>query len=90
LTFDEPGLYDFYVGSIIMREDKTYLMFDLVRSFLEYWVEQAPERQLGKLYGCVVTDQGEMLATRIGASPLYWLSDYSYQKKVAEKGKLGK
>jgi hypothetical protein len=53
-----------------MREDKRYLLFDLLKSYFDWWVEQAPEKIIGKVWTRVISEEGEMLAIRLQMSPI--------------------
>lgn len=55
LTFEEPGTYNFYVASVIVRPDRKNHFLALVNGVFDFWCEQAPERMLGKIYGRVVS-----------------------------------
>ncbi len=78
LTFDEPGIYNFYVASVIMQEDKKDHFILLINSLFDFWCEQAPERKIGKIYGRVVSENGEMMAKKLFFSPLWDISDSAY------------
>lgn len=78
LTFEEPGTYNFYVASVIVRSDKKQHFPALINSVFDYWCEQAPERTIGKIYGRVVSEDGEMMAKKLFFSPLWHISDSAY------------
>lgn len=78
LTFEEPGTYDFYVASVIVRPDKKNHFLTLVNGVFDFWCEQAPERRLSKIYGRVVSGDGEMMAKKLFFSPLWHISDSAY------------
>ena len=78
LTFEEPGTYDFYVASVIVDPERKQHFPLLVNSLLDFWCKQAPERKIGKIYGRVVTEDGEMMAKKLFFSPLWSISDIAY------------
>lgn len=78
-TYDDPGVYDLYAASVIMKPGKGYLFSDLMRSYFDWWIEQAPEKKIGKIWTRTFTEQGEALAIRLQASPLDWLGPKVYR-----------
>jgi hypothetical protein len=50
----------------------------LINSVFDFWCDQAPERTMGKIYGRVVADDGEMMAKKLFFSPLWHISDSAY------------
>ena len=78
LTFEKPGTYNFYVASVIMDPERRQHFPLLVRSLLDFWCEQAPDRKIGKIYGRVVSEDGEMMAKKLFFSPVWSISDTAY------------
>ena len=77
-TFEKPGVYNFYIASIIMDKKRKQHFPLLINSLFDFWCKQAPERTIGKIYGRVVTEDGEMMAKRLFFSPLWEISDTAY------------
>jgi hypothetical protein len=50
----------------------------LINSLFDFWCEQAPERTIEKIYGRVVTEDGEMMAKKLFFSPLWNISESAY------------
>ncbi|MBA2677277.1 MAG: helix-turn-helix domain-containing protein [Ktedonobacteraceae bacterium] len=78
LTFDKPGVFDFYVASVIIRPDKPNSFGQLLNSVFSFWCERAPEQQIGKIFGRVVSEDGEMMARKLFFSPLWTISDEAF------------
>jgi hypothetical protein len=87
-TFDESGIYDLYAASVIMRDDKVHLLSNLMRSYFDWWVEQYPRIKIGKIWGRVVSDEGELLAIRLQASPIDWLPGKVYRLDLSVPRRL--
>lgn len=78
LTFDSPGKYNFYVASVIIAPPKKQHFPTLINSLFDYWVEQAPDRAIGKIYGRVVSEGGELMAKKLFFSPRWDISDTAF------------
>lgn len=82
LTFDEPGEYNFYVASVIVHPQKRQHFPLLINSVFDFWCAQAPTKTIGKLYGRVITEDGEMMAKKLFFSPLWNISESAYMLDV--------
>lgn len=78
LTFAEPGTYDFYVASVIIAPEKKQHFPTLIHGLFDYWVQQAPERTIGKIYGRAVSEGGEFMAKKLFFSPRWDISDSAF------------
>lgn len=78
LTFEKPGTYNFYVASVIIAPKHRQHFPKLLNSLFDYWCEQAPERTIGRIYGRVVSEDGELLAKKLFFSPLWHISETAY------------
>ena len=83
LTYEKPGAYNFYVASIIIDQTKRQHFPLLMNSLFEFWCEQAPERKLGKIYGRVVSEHGELMARKLFFSPTPYISDSAFMLDVS-------
>jgi len=83
LTYAEPGVFNLYVASIIIRPERTLHLKLLIDSVFDFWCGLAPDRQIGKIYGRVVTDNGEMLAKKLYFSPIWYVSDTAWMLDVS-------
>ncbi len=54
-----------------------------IDSLFAFWCEQAPERNIGKIYGLVLSDAGEMMAKKLFFSPLWHISDSAYMLDIS-------
>jgi len=78
LTFDDAGVYNFYVASVIIHSEKRQHFLSLLHSVFNFWCEQAPEKTIGKIYGRVLSEQGELMAKKLFFSPLWHISENAY------------
>ncbi len=78
LTFEQPGEYNFYVASVIVRPDKKQYFPMLINSLFDFWCEQAPTQTIRRIYGRVVTEDGEMMARKLFFSPIWNISESAY------------
>jgi len=78
LTFEKPGKYNFYIASVIVDPQKRQHFPLLVNSLFDFWCAEAPTRTIGKLYGRVITADGEMMAKKLFFSPLWNISENAY------------
>lgn len=83
LTFEQPGTYDFYAASVIMRPDKRHHFFLLINSVFDFWCEMAPERTIGKIYGRIVSVDGEFIAKKLFFSPIWHIAENAYMLDLA-------
>ncbi len=84
LTFDKPGAYNFYVASVIVHPQKKQHFPLLVNSLFDFWCEKAPEQTIGKIYGRVVSEGGELMARKLFFSPLWNISDVAYMLDMSK------
>ncbi len=78
LTFEEPGTYNFYVASVIVDPQKKQHFPLLMNSLFNFWCLLTPERKIGKIYGRVVSEGGELMAKKLFFSPTPHISDNAY------------
>lgn len=78
LTYDKPGIYNIYVGSVIIRPERIMHLKTLLDSIFDFWCSMAPERKIGKIYGRAVTTDGEKLIKHLFFSPLYGISENAW------------
>ncbi len=77
-TFEEPGIYNFYVASVIVHQQRKQHFLLLINSLFDFWCKQAPDRTIGKIYGRVISEDGEMMAKKLFFSPLWDISESAY------------
>ena len=85
LTYDAPGIYNVYAASVILRPDKREHFLTLLDSVFAFWIDMAPTKQLGRIYARAVSEEGQMLATRLFFSPLAAISADVYQLDLSKK-----
>jgi hypothetical protein len=83
LTYEQPGVYDIYVASVIMHPQRRQHFILLVNSIFDFWCEQAPDRTIGRIYGRVIARDGEMLAKKLFFSPIWHVADGAFVLDLA-------
>jgi hypothetical protein len=78
LTFDDPGKYNFYVASVIIAPERKQYFPTLINGLFDFWVEQAPDRTIGRIYGRAVSEGGELMAKKLFFSPRWDISDSAF------------
>jgi hypothetical protein len=73
VNYASAGVYDLYVASIIMKEGKESLLTTLLIAYFDWWVEQYPDRRVGKIWARSVSHEGGQAAITLGMSPFYIL-----------------
>ncbi|QBD74771.1 DNA-binding protein [Ktedonosporobacter rubrisoli] len=84
LTYEQPGIYNFYVASVIVRKERKHHFIQLLNSYFDFWCSLAPERVVGRIYGRVLSESGEMLARKLFFSPLWHISDTAFVLDMAK------
>lgn len=83
LTFENEGMYNFYIASVLIHPEKRQHFPLLLNTLFDFWCEQAPERTIGKIYGRVLSEQGELMAKKLFFSPLWHVADDVYMLDVS-------
>jgi hypothetical protein len=71
LTYDEPGDYTLFANSVVVHPDYPEVMSKILRSFIDFWYEQYPEKRVKRIYAQVVSDAGRIMAQKLYFGPLY-------------------
>ena len=71
LTYDEPGDYTLFANSAVVHPDYPEVMSKILRSFIDFWYEQYPEKRVKRIYAQVVSDAGRIMAQKLYFGPLY-------------------
>lgn len=82
LTYEHPGMYTLYVTSVIIRPEKRAHFKLLLDSIFDFWCEQAPDRQIARIYARATTESGEMMVKKLFFSPLLHISDEAFMLDV--------
>ncbi len=83
MTYDQPGIFDLYAASAIVRPDKRQHFPLLLNSWFDYWCEQAPTRRIGKMYARILSDTGELMVKKLFFSPMYNISEDAWMLDVS-------
>ena len=73
LTYEEAGSYTLLINSVVAREER-YLNRVLGGVF-DFWVENAPERKIKRLYAQATSEEGKTLLRRFYFSELAIIKD---------------
>lgn len=75
LTYNEPGEYTLLASSAVHHPDHPELIIRLIRAFMNYWIEQYPEKQVKCIYAQTVSDSGKLMANKLRMSTMYTQKD---------------
>jgi hypothetical protein len=75
LTYDEPGEYNLLVSSVVHHPDHPTLIRRLLNAFINYWVDQYPERRIKRIYAETVSEDGKQMANELRMSTMYTVVD---------------
>lgn len=75
LTYDEPGEYTLLASSAVHHPDHPELITRLIRTFMDYWVEQYPKRRIKCIYAQTVSESGKLMANKLRMSTIYIMND---------------
>lgn len=71
LTYDEPGEYMLLASSAVHHPDHPELITRLIRAFMNYWVDQYPERRIKRIYAQTVSESGKLMANKLHMSAMH-------------------
>lgn len=71
LTYGEPGEYTLLASSAVHHPDHPELITRLMRAFMNFWVDQYPERRIKCIYAQTVSESGKLLANKLRMSTMY-------------------
>ena len=75
LTYDESGEYTLLVSSAVHHPNHPELINKLIRAFMNFWIEQYPERRIKRIYAQTVSDSGKLMANKLRMSTMYLIKD---------------
>lgn len=75
LAYDEPGEYSLLVSSVVHHPDHPHLIRRLLNAFMDYWVEQYPDRRIKRIYAETVSEDGKRMANELRMSMMYRVVD---------------
>lgn len=68
-SYARPGAYTLLATSAVVLPDRPVLLYELLKRYLAFWLEQYPERWISKVYAQTVSDSGFRLAAHMFMSP---------------------
>lgn len=80
LTYDETGAYTLLASSAVHHPDHPELITRLIRAFMNYWVNQYPERRIKCIYAQTVFESGKLMANKLRMSTMYTQKDGHMQR----------
>jgi hypothetical protein len=75
LTYDEPSEYTLLASSAVHHPDHPELINRLIRAFMNFWIDQYPERRIKRIYAQTVSDSGKLMANKLRMSTIYTLKN---------------
>ncbi len=83
LSYDELGEYTLLVSSIVHHPDHPELIGRLVKAFMNYWVDQYPERRIKYIYAQTVSEAGKLMANKLRMSTMYMMIN-GHMKRIED------
>lgn len=81
--YDHPGGYTLLAASALCLPDRPSLLYRVMSKFMDFFIEQYPERYLTRIYAQVVSDSGYLLVQHTFMTPLFNLADNAYMLDLA-------
>jgi len=75
LAYNEPGEYTLLVSSIVHHPDHPNLVGRLIHAYMDYWIDQYPEKRIKYIYAQTVSDNGKRMANELRMSNMYTITD---------------
>ena len=82
-SYDEPGPYDLLATSATVLPNHPLLLFELLHRYMEFWVEQYPERYMRRVYAQAMSARGVQLIQHFFMSPRRDLAYNAYELDMA-------
>lgn len=82
-SYDHPGAYILLGVSAVCHPEHPDLLFRLLDRFMDFWVEQYPERYITKVYAQAVSESGDVLVQHLFMAPRPDLAPNVYELNLA-------
>jgi hypothetical protein len=82
-SYDEPGPYNLLVTNAAVLPDRPLLLFQLLDRYMEFWVEQYPERYIKRVYAQAASERGVQLIQHFFMTPRLDLAYDAYMIDMA-------
>jgi hypothetical protein len=81
--YNEPGPYIIFVEDAMALPEYPYLLNTILHRWMEFWVEQYPERYIKKIYTLAVSESGFKMVQHFFMTPRYDLAPNAYVLDMA-------
>ncbi len=82
-SYNDSGPYDLLVTNAVVLPDRPLLLFQLLHRYMEFWVEQYPERYVKHVYTQAVSERGVQLIQHFFMTPRLDLAYDAYMIDMA-------
>jgi hypothetical protein len=69
LTYNHSGPYNLLVTSATCLPDRPHLLYQVLYRYMQFWIEQYPERYIKRVYAQAVSDSGMKIVQHFFMSP---------------------
>ena len=81
--YDQPGGYALLAASALCLQDRPSLLYRVMSKFIDFFVEQYPEKYITRIYAQAVSDPGYLLIQHVFMTPRYDLAENAYMLDMA-------
>ncbi len=81
--YDESGPYIILALNAVALPEYPYLIYKLLHKWMDFWIEQYPERYIKKIYAQAVSESGFKMIQHFFMTPLYNLAPNAYVLDMA-------
>lgn len=82
-TYDAPGPYTLLVTNVAVLPEKPELLYKILFRYMEFWIEQYPERYIKKVYAQAASRRGVQLIQHFFMTPRRDLAYNAYEVDMA-------
>jgi hypothetical protein len=82
-SYDEPGPYTILAIDAVALPEYPYLMNRILRKWMEFWVEQYPEKYIRRIYTQAMSESGFKMVQHFFMSPRLDLAPNAYMLDMA-------
>lgn len=82
-NYDEPGPYIILAIDAVALPEYPYLLNAILRKWINFWVEQYPERYMKRIYTQAVSESGLMMVQHFFMSPRFDLAPNAFMLDLA-------
>jgi hypothetical protein len=82
-SYNDPGPYNLLVTNAVVLPERPLLLFQLLDRYMEFWVEQYPERYIKRVYAQAASERGIHLIQHFFMAPRLDLAYDAYMIDMA-------